>query len=710
MPEQVLPVQGLHTVGVIRDMPPISLPPNAFTDVLNVRFDNGSVSKMPGERDIISSTVLSGITGDIVHIANWVNPNISPLQNYYLVVGRSNSMDTIYVVSTDATVALRNTGVSVPAVGDWHHTVFQGGYAIVLNNGTARPLYILDETGNSDIANLNMYELPGWDSYHANETTIDDVYNSDIHIPEFDLGRLVNFDIEQVIVDVINPETSARRFRVTYDTLTNTVNSGATITLDSRTNTHTITVSVDSSQTNYIRDNDRLLISIRSKNITQVRASVIRSWGDTLVAGGLTEVNAPTISSVAANIITFSGEHGLSNGDMIQFPTVTDMPTYIVSGATSTTITITDLSGVSAGTAYTIVRGGTPIRNLPGVVRISDVATPGAIPHNWNPYSVGVSTADEFQLATTDTIQELAELQGNLYVYTNNTIHSLTRTGNSAIPYVANVVTTSKGALTSGSVTEFNGQHIVVGSNDIYTFSGHPASIKSIAEDRVQDYFFNSLSPTSYGLTFLLNNFANSEIWVCYAKGSSSTVDEMLIWNYKYNVWTIRRITNVLAGVIAPTIYELDNGFLSSQVDPALLRPVFATASAIFGADWNDSFTNRAGAAYESFIQRTEIPLSPEFDTEYVSSVALWVDKDVANDVPLRIRFRATMDPSNMPTDLNVGDTGPTNVPFNIGSDYKSDVRLNGRFFHYRITDELNNSDLWDLSGMQFAINKGGRR
>ena len=36
------------------------------------------------------------------------------------------------------------------------------------------------------------------------------------------------------------------------------------------------------------------------------------------------------------------------------------------------------------------------IRSLPGVVRTSDVAVPGSVPQNWNPFAAGTNTADEF--------------------------------------------------------------------------------------------------------------------------------------------------------------------------------------------------------------------------------------------------------------------------------------------------------------------------
>ena len=152
---------------------------------------------------------------------------------------------------------------------------------------------------------------------------------------------------------------------------------------------------------------------------------------------------------------------------------------------------------------------------IPGVVRISDVAAPGGIPHNWNPCTVGVSTAEEFTLATTGIIQDLVQMQGNLYVYTNNSIYALQKTGSTSIPYTSGIITDTHGALCTGAVHEFKGRHIIVGSSDIYEFSGHPASIQSLADGRVRDYFFDNVNPLAVTSTRLILNPANDEIWLC---------------------------------------------------------------------------------------------------------------------------------------------------------------------------------------------------
>lgn len=723
MSEQVVPVTGLNTVGLVKDTPAIALPPNAFSDVMNVRFSNGCVSKMSGEKEIISS--LTGDTNTFVgtykHIAWWANPNLTPSDGYFLVVTQNNNLDRVYVIrASDGYV--RDLQISVPSGGTWQHTVYQGGYAIVLNNGIARPMYILDADGNLDITTLDMFELPGWDSYYANEVAFNDVYDTAIHLPEFDLGRIVDFDAEQVIVSVYS-SASELKFQVTLDSVTTV--SQCTLSYDQSTDSHFVTIATapggDPAFTDFLENGDTVYISIRTLSTVQVRAGVIRTWGDTLVAGNLTTINAPLVESVDSGfgVITFTENHSLVAGDQISitqpwFAKGIYTVNNFVEGLADNQISVGALpSGLYDVVRYTIVDGSRAIRNQPGVVRISDVAGAGAIPHNWNPYTEGVSTAEEFTLATTGIVQDLVQMQGNLYVYTNNSIHLLTRTGNSAIPYVADIASSTHGALCMDSVIEFRGKHIVVGSDDIYEFSGHPASIKSLAYERVRDYLYDNINADYSDNLFLMLNSAQDEIWINFPTYNSGfgAIDEQLIFNYNGGTWTRRAMTPIITGVMANTKYIEDSGALSNNVDPSVYRPVFVTSGDIIGVDFNNKFTDMNDNPYESYIERKEAPMTPEFDVESLHSVALWVGKAVDEDVNLKLRFRPTDYPSQtVNNDLSVDTTDAVNVTFTIGDDYKADVRTAGRFINYRITDDSVGTNNWFLSGMQLDIKKGGRR
>ena len=721
MTEQVVPITGLNAVGLVKDTPAIALPTNAFSDVLNVRFNNGCVEKIPGEAKLFSSFTGDSIVGSLIHIAWWANPNLTPTNGYYVVVATDNTTDRVYIVrASDGNT--KDLELDVPTGGNWQHTVYQGGYAIIINNGVARPWYILDSTGNTDMSILDAFELPGWDSYFTNEVAFNDIYNSDIHVAEFDLGKRVNFDLEEVIVTVYSGTDNSKKFSVILTSVTTVAQ--ATSSLDTVTNTHLVTVATAAGGspafTEFLQTGDIVYVTVRSIATVQVRAGVIRSWGDTLVAGNLVELNSPPVASVnhVNNTIAFTSRHGLSVGDVLNISSPTFAKgKYTVSVVNNNTqVTVNDLpSGTYTSTRYTILTSGTAVRNQPGVVRISDVAAAGAIPHNWNPYSAGVSTAEEFTLSTTGIVQELAAMQGNLYVYTNNSIHALSKTSNPAIPYVASIVSSTHGASGLDLVHEHRGTHVVVGSDDIYQFSGHPASIKSLSNNRVRDYYFKSVSPTYSTNAFILNNTADDELWICFPNlTSTGNTNEILIFNYEDNVWSRRAISEATHGISGHTKDVLANGSLSANVDPSVSRPIFVLSGDIYGVDFNNKYTDINNANYESYIERIEAPMSPEFDVESLSSVALWASKDVSADIDLRLRFRTTNAPgaslaSNpLTTNGTVGDS--ENPLFTIGKDYKTDARLNGRLLNFRFTDESNVSKNWRLSGIQLEVKKGGRR
>ena len=721
MTDQVVPITGLNAVGLVKDTPAIALPTNAFSDVLNVRFNNGCVEKISGEAKLFSSFTGDAIVGNLIHIAWWANPNLTPSNGYYVVVATDNTTDRVYIVrASDGNT--KDLELDVPTGGGWQHTVYQGGYAIIINNGLARPWYILDSTGNTDMALLDAFELPGWDSYFTNQVAFNDIYNSDIHVAEFDLGKKVNFDLEEVVVAVYSGTDSRKKFSVTLTSVTTV--SQVTSSLDPVTNTHLVSIAVAAGGspafTEFLESGDTVYVTVRSIATVQVRAGVIRAWGDTLVAGNLIEINSPPVSSVddVNNTLAFTTRHGLSVGDVIKIssPSFAKGDYTITAVNSDTQVTLNELpTGTYSSTRYTILSSGTAVRNQPGVVRISDVAAAGAIPHNWNPYSAGVSTAEEFTLSTTGIIQELAAMQGNLYVYTNNSIHALSKTSNPSIPYVASIVSSTHGASGIDLVHEHRGTHVVVGSDDIYQFSGHPASIKSLSNNRVRDYYFDNVSPDYSTKAFMINNTADNELWLCFPNlTSTGNTNEVLIFNYEDNVWSRRVISEAAHGISGHTKGILANGTLSANVDPSVSRPIFVLSGDIYGVDFNNKHTDINNANYESYVERTEAPMSPEFDVESLASVALWVSKDISDDITLRLRFRATNAPgaslASNPLTANGAAGNSENPLFIIGKDYKTDARLTGRLLNFRITDESNVGENWRLSGIQIDVRKGGSR
>ena len=132
---------------------------------------------------------------------------------------------------------------------------------------------------------------------------------------------------------------------------------------------------------------------------------------------------------------------------------------------------------------------------------------------------------------------------------------------------------------------------------------------------------------------------------------------------------------------------------------------------------------------YESYIERVQMAIQPEFDTEQINSLALWADgstPEFLRGAQLHNRLDVRVAATNYPGQLtSLGDrtmipNGVANM-FNISEDYKVDIRVHGRFLNYRVTDggtvdemtetgDFSNQAEWRLSGMQADVMKGGTR
>lgn len=511
MAEETISVTDIASKGVIIDTPPVALEPNVFTDVRNVRFKDGAVRKITGElllNNIVEDLVPANeLFGQVRYFAVWENPNKAPHGCYYLwvvdyiragiTVGQKVYIQDHIGTKKDITPASMADGFAFTTYG-WQHTLFSGGFAFILNNGINKPHYILDTAGNTDINNIVLAELPGWDSYQVEQQVYNDTYltgNSTV----FDLGQKVDFSVNSIIITGTNNKSA----QVGSPAGSGTVNgtnfipgdlpgsipsvSGNNFQIYTDTSTNTTVVVIGG-----LSVNDVVKVTIESRNIVDVRAGIVQSFGDLLVAGDLTEVDSTNNAKI--------------------------------------------------------------IRRLSGVVRTSDVAVPGSVPNNWNPFAAGVSTADEFTLSETNVIQEMKSLQGNMYIYSSDSIHVMRLTGNATAPVSFAPNTDEYGCLTTGAVVEYDGKHFVVGASDIYTFAGNPGNIESLSGKRVTQYFYNNLNPIHERQLFTLQNHQEEEIWVCYPTLNSTggECDEALIWNYRDNTWTIRDLDAVAAGDVGP--------------------------------------------------------------------------------------------------------------------------------------------------------------
>lgn len=267
--------------------------------------------------------------------------------------------------------------------------------------------------------------------------------------------------------------------------------------------------------------------------------SISDDWQSTLFNGGY---------SIIMNPGNGTPQHSTDTQGSSALPSFANLPNWDSYTANSQTVSkvycgiIIPLGNLLlAGDLQEFDSSNNIIRDLRGVVRSSSVAAPGTIPQNWNPFATGAGTADEIIIADTGRIKAMKPLQGKVMVYTSDSISQLAV---SSVGLSEIKVTDQYGAINQESVYEYDGRHLVLGSNDIYIFEGHPASIKSIADGRVRRYYYNTVHGSSTGLTRIVRDLTYDEIWICYRSNNntSETLDVALTWNYRHNVWSKREL------------------------------------------------------------------------------------------------------------------------------------------------------------------------
>ena len=144
-------ITGLGRGGIIKDLPSVILPESSFTDGRNVRFDNESVETITGEtvyRTIAAMTPEYGF--------HWARPDQG--YNVFLKDGSAIRVDA----AGNESGYLLNSGLAKYSNSQWNYCYFNGGYAVVINNGKSTPLYMLY---GDPVADSSLQEIPGWNYY-----------------------------------------------------------------------------------------------------------------------------------------------------------------------------------------------------------------------------------------------------------------------------------------------------------------------------------------------------------------------------------------------------------------------------------------------------------------------------------------------------------------------------------------------------------------
>lgn len=362
--------------------------------------------------------------------------------------------------------------------------------------------------------------------------------------------------------------------------------------------------------------------------------------------------------------------------------------------------------------ALNVTKGATA---YPTMVKWSHQADPGLVPGSWDETD---PTKDAGEFALGDGFDEIldGEVMGDaLYIYKRRSVWAMQFIGGTLIfrfwPVFQDV-----GLLAPRCVVNLPGRQFFVAFEGLYVHNGQ--TYEEVSNDRVRRMFFRDINYQYSYLMYALHNSPRNEIWVFYVSTASTTIDKVLIWNYKENTWTTRQFTftalsadigrlleyNTDAWDSSPGGWPSDTlpwdfdsyalyGFKMVSVDPSLVLRVL------------DVGTTEDGTVYEAYVERTAMPLPSRADKphdlgdlKFIRGIYPKITGEAGTDVEVYVGYQFQPDEA-------VTWQGP--FTYTIGTTTFIPCRVTGRLMAIKFRS--NGSHHWQVMSFQIDYDVAGR-
>lgn len=357
----------------------------------------------------------------------------------------------------------------------------------------------------------------------------------------------------------------------------------------------------------------------------------------------------------------------------------------------------------------------------PRMIKWSQAADPGTYPNSWDEADPSTGAGEVTLAETQGEIITIALLGNSTLIYKQDSIIAMRFVGGQNI-FRFDTMFSQFGALGRHSVGILEQAHVVVTyEGDVILHNG--STFKSIINDKNRDILFSNMSAVHKGKTQVVVRLQDTEVWICFADSTSSgALNRVLIWNYFDDTWSFRELqdfSSLAIGFIdtdaVSQIFD-DSPNTITTFDTALYpfdtqasAPVFDDIAAVDAVNRKIYKLNSSemfdGVNISTRLERTGLPIIGR-DRQGNWKTDLDSRKFINRVFP---KMRSTG-----PVDIYVGGQefpdgavawqGP--FPFDPNVDMHIDVRLNTRFFAFRVESNTNIS--WTLYGYIFNIMKIG--
>ena len=323
---------------------------------------------------------------------------------------------------------------------------------------------------------------------------------------------------------------------------------------------------------------------------------------------------------------------------------------------------------------------------------ITDINTLNGI--TWR-YSSTNSAGDDILTETSGQLLDAAQLGPYLIVYKDDSVYRYQDSGD-PLYLVSELLFDDDGLYSPNCFEDIGGgRHFVLGNYGIYIHDGGPNK-QDISQGRIQKDIYDTVNPAHRDRTFTFRNSRDKEVWVCYSaltehdgtSRSGTGCNFAYVYNYSSDTWYKRTINNLkgitegeingqlyIYGFGTGGIFLLSNNLVSDGYARFLKQDL-----------GNPNVTKRITAVYPmstNTFNTTAITSSSLNDTNTVDAQfnLAFANRDNA--------YKRTFDPS-------------------VGSGYKKDYRLTGRYFNLEVAMSGTNNP--ELTGMDLEVTPSGAR
>lgn len=259
----------------------------------------------------------------------------------------------------------------------------------------------------------------------------------------------------------------------------------------------------------------------------------------------------------------------------------------------------------------------------PRLLRWSSSASPSALPSSWD-YTDPTDDSGRVDFGQTqDRLIDLLPLRDIGVLYKENYTWSIQYRGGLDNPFIFRQVFTEIGMLSEWCAAAWQGQHIVLTTNDLVIHDLNRAD--SLINKQFRRWLFNQIDNDNYEQCFVVPNYKEREIWVCFPEAGNTFANLALVWSYQENSIQVRdlgaQIPHMNWGVVSEgsaglTIDEITipidqwvEPIDAQQFSPITTSLLMSDGSQLYQGDEGGTF---AGQIIESYWERSALPLDKD--------------------------------------------------------------------------------------------------